>query len=331
MVHRVGVLGLGLMGRRMLGSIAAHEGFVAVAGFDTDGAQTRSVAEAHGFEACVSAEALLARDDLDLVYVATPPASHVELGLAALDRGLPLFLEKPLAADVGQATRLVAAADVTGIPAVMNFPFASLAGLPRILAELGNGTAGAVQRVEILLHFGCWPRSWHDAGPWLRGRDEGGFLREVFSHFAYLTQRTLGELTLVDAHVEWADEDPTQSETRVAAELLAGGVPVSLVGGVGGAAPDFNRWTLYARERSYRVEDWSQVSVADASGWKDLGPEPGEAHGASGQLDGLAALLTGEPHPLPSLADGLGVLRIVEAMHAGAPGKRCAPGDSDGL
>jgi predicted dehydrogenase len=320
MVYRVGVIGLGLMGRRMLGTIAAHESFAAVAGFDTDAAQTRAVAASHGLQACASAEALLDRKDLDLVYVATPPASHVALGLAALDRGLPLFLEKPLAADVGRATRFVEAADQKRTPAAMNFPFASLAGLPRILAELGDGTAGTVHRVEILLHFGCWPRSWHHAGPWLQGRDEGGFLREVFSHFAYLTQRALGELSVVDARVEWTDEDATQSETRVAAELLAGGVPVSLIGGVGGAAPDFNRWTLHARERSYRVEDWSRVSFADATGWQELGPDPGEAHGAGGQLDAVAAMLAGDPHSLPSLADGLGVLRVVEAMHSGRPG-----------
>lgn len=320
MVHRVGVIGLGLMGRRMLGAIAEHERFTAVTGFDVDAAQTRAVAASHDFEACGSAEALLDRADLDLVYVATPPASHVPLGLAALERGLPLFLEKPLAADVEQATRLVEAAGRAGTPAAMNFPFASLAGLPRILTELGDGTAGPVQRVEILMHFRCWPRSWHDAGPWLRGRDEGGFLREVFSHFAYLTQRALGELSLVEARVEWSDEDPTQSETRVAAELSAGGVPVSLLGGVGGAAPDSNRWTLHARERSYRVEDWSRVSFADAAGWQELGPAPGEAHGARGQLDSVSALLAADPHPLPSLADGLGVLRVVEAMHAGRPG-----------
>ena len=124
----------------------------------------------------------------------------------------------------------------------------------------------------------------------------------------------------MDTRVEWSDEDAARSETRVAAELLAGGVPVSLVGGVGGAAPDFNRWTLHASERSYRVEDWSRVSWADASGWHELGPAPDEAHGAAGQLDALAAMLAGEAHGLPSLADGLGVLRVVEAMHAGRPG-----------
>lgn len=310
---RVGVVGLGLMGRRMLGSLASHAQFDAVASFDSDLDVRTRVAEEFGFEACAGLDELLGRDDLDLVYVATPPSSHVELARRVLDSGRALFLEKPLAADVASAEELVRLASEASPPSGMNFPFATLPGLARFERELADGTAGRPLRVEVNLHFSQWPRTWHKAGPWLAGDREGGFSREVFSHFAYLTQRLLGPLQVVRSSV---DQVVGSGETRVVAEFTAGAVPVSLVGGAGGAAPDFNRWTLFAESRSFRVEDWSKVSTSSGASWETLEPDEHESRGADTQLNELAALLAGEPSCLPTLADGLGVLRAVEGLLA---------------
>jgi len=310
---RVGVVGLGLMGRRMLGSLAPHDGFESVVGFDADPAATEHAAKEFECEAAASFEALLGRDDLDLVYVATPPASHVELGERVLASGRALFLEKPLAVDLGAAERLVEAAEAGGPPAALNFPFATLPGLAGIERAVAAGEAGELLRVELQLHFSQWPRGWHTAGPWLDGDREGGFLREVFSHFAYLTQRLLGPLEVVDARVE---REPGRGERFARAELRAGGVAVQLLGAVGGAAPDHNRWTLYGERRSWRLEDWSRLSVTEGERWTAVEPEARESQGAETQLDQLAALLRGEPSCLPSLREGLDVMRVVEAIRS---------------
>lgn len=308
---RTGMVGLGLMGRRMLGSLAAHGGFEALAGFDLDASAREASADEFRFEACASLEELLTRPDLDLVYVATPPASHVQIARSVLGSGRALFLEKPLAVDLLEARQLVDLAEAQGPPAALNFPLATLPGLRRFERELADGTAGAPQRVEINLQFSRWPRTWHTAGPWLAGDREGGFLREVFSHFAYLTQRLLAPLEVVRSSVT---RPAGGTETRVIADLQAGDVPVSLVGGVGASAPDFNRWTLFCERRSYRVEDWSLVSTSDGGDWQRLSPEAGESPGAESQLDELSALLRGKPSRLPSLREGLDVMHAVEGL-----------------
>lgn len=313
---RVGVVGLGLMGRRMLGTLSAHAGFEVLAGFDLDVAVKQAVASEFEFTPSANLDELLARDDLDLVYVATPPASHVPIARRVFERGLPLFLEKPLSVDLAEAEELARLAGDHGHVAAMNFPLATLPGLRRFERELASraneaGSAGKPLRVEITLHFSQWPRSWHHAGEWLAGDGEGGFLREVFSHFAFLTQRVLEPLSVVASQVERA---AGRGETRVVADLLAGEVPVSLVGGVGGAAPDFNRWTLYCENRSFRVEDWSIVSISDGGVWRELEPEDGELRGAETQLDELAKLLRGGDSQLPTLRDGLDVMRVVEGL-----------------
>src|SRR6202020_625678 len=53
---------------------------------------------------------LIARDDVEVVNVCTPPASHAEMTIAALEAGKHVVCEKPLAIDLGQAQAMAAAA-----------------------------------------------------------------------------------------------------------------------------------------------------------------------------------------------------------------------------
>lgn len=314
---RVGLVGLGLMGERMLGAIEHHGRFRAVAGFDPDRDRTLDLARAHRFEPMEDEASLLARDDLDVVYIASPPAHHVPTARAAIAGGHALLVEKPLAVSVAEAEELVTEIENADHPAAMHFPFATMPGLPTILRELTDGTAGDPLRIEVRLSFSAWPRTWHTAGPWLSGPGEGGFLREVFSHFAFLSRRVVGPLAVERVHGE---RDPrTGVERRVVAELRAGPIPLVLTGAVGGAAPDFCSWTLFAERRSYRLTDWRVFGVSDGRGWESPPQEPGESSGIGPQLDGLAAMLAGRPHPLATLREGLEVARAVESLLAAIP------------
>jgi myo-inositol 2-dehydrogenase/D-chiro-inositol 1-dehydrogenase len=64
---------------------------------------------------------LLARQDLDALAVAAGPAVHLEIGLAAVARKLPVFLEKPPAPNAVGAQRLADAAEAAGVPVVVGF------------------------------------------------------------------------------------------------------------------------------------------------------------------------------------------------------------------
>ncbi|MFT4542874.1 MAG: 1,5-anhydro-D-fructose reductase (1,5-anhydro-D-mannitol-forming) [Planctomycetota bacterium] len=314
---RVATVGLGLMGTRLLESMRTHAGFQPLVGVDTSPERCRAAAGRFGVDATTDLDSVLRRDDLDLIYVATPPASHIALGGQVLASGRALLVEKPLAVDLESAQAFVDATESSEpaeARAAVNFPFATLPGLRRFQRELQSGEAGEPLRVEIELHFSQWPRTWHKAGEWLSGPVEGGFLREVFSHFAFLTNRLFEPLTVLDARVESAVAN--QTETRVSARLAAGSIPVQLTGGAGGAAPDFNCWTLYCTKRSYRVEDWSKVRISEGARWYDLMPESGESFGLDAQLDELAKLVRGEANVMPSLREGLNVLRVVEGIHS---------------
>ncbi|CAH1648789.1 MULTISPECIES: Gfo/Idh/MocA family oxidoreductase [unclassified Chelatococcus] len=64
---------------------------------------------------------LLARDDIDALGLAVGPQLHYDIGLAAIDRGLPVFIEKPPAPTAAQAQELADAAKARGVPVVLGF------------------------------------------------------------------------------------------------------------------------------------------------------------------------------------------------------------------
>lgn len=108
----VGVIGVGALGRHHARHLARMDGAQLVGVTDTDPARARAVATELGTEAC-DLEALLER--VHAVTIAVPTPAHAEVGLRALERGIPVLMEKPLAATLAEADRLIAAAAATGV------------------------------------------------------------------------------------------------------------------------------------------------------------------------------------------------------------------------
>lgn len=109
---RLGVVGVGHVGRhhaRILAGLADVE-LVAVA--DIDAARAAAVAADSGCRAAEDAAALLA--DVDAVTVAVPTEAHRRVAQPFLERGIPVLVEKPIAASLAEADALIAAAAGAG-------------------------------------------------------------------------------------------------------------------------------------------------------------------------------------------------------------------------
>lgn len=104
---RYGLIGCGGFGRFCLKEYSKMSEVVCVAVADTQPDLARSTAEAFNVDACSSPEELLARSDIDLVHLATPPVTHVGLASAALEAGLHVLCEKPLATTMADAEQLI--------------------------------------------------------------------------------------------------------------------------------------------------------------------------------------------------------------------------------
>ncbi|WP_244163025.1 Gfo/Idh/MocA family protein [Streptomyces bungoensis] len=123
-VLNVGVVGCAAIAQRTtMPALAAEPSvrLVAVASRSRDKAE--AVAARFGCEAVTGYAALLARDDIDAVYLPLPPALHAEWVARALAAGKHVLTEKPAVADRAQAAELVAAARQAGLLLMENFAF----------------------------------------------------------------------------------------------------------------------------------------------------------------------------------------------------------------
>ena len=318
MATKTAIIGLGIMGQRMLEHMRLHEGFAPDVLWDPDPAAC-AAALAIAPEATLAPNVDAALEAADLIYLACPPAPRKTYALQAAAAGKALFLEKPLGVDVAQSEVLVAELERFGVPAAVNFTQAAGAALARIVNAAQSGALREVVGVDIVVTYPAWPRAWQKSADWLRFNAEGGMTREVISHFLFFSERVLGPLSLVWAKPSYP-ADPALCETHMLARLeSASGQAVSVMASVGGAQPDRQELTVKGNPLSYRVDDFYRVSHSTGGPFEatDAEPENPRAVSLKAQLDALQLCLAGKPHALATPREALRVQRLIEAMLTG--------------
>ena len=316
MTHKIGVIGTGVIGRNMIDAMRRHPRFAGPIIWDINPQAAQRVQdEFDDVQIAADVATMLAQPDVEAIYIATPPSTHIAYCRQVLAAGKVIFCEKPLGIDVAESQKLVAEVQAAGVPTAMNFGLATMPEVKKVEQQIRDSELGDLVRLEIRHHFTTWPRGWQqNAAVWLAKRAEGGFLREMFSHFVYVTNRLLGQMELQSGQVIFPKDGET-AETQVVAHFRCGDVPVLLMAGVGGAVPDYSEWTLYGTERTVRLDDWRGMQTATATDrFTDV---PGDGSDLLlNQLSGLDLMLRGEAHDLPDLAAGLAVQQVVEGLLA---------------
>jgi len=151
---KVGVVGVGWAGQQHIKAYAAMDG-VTLAGIAGLEEETREeLAAEFGVPVSVARwEDLLDVDGLEAISVAVPTFLHAPIAIAALERGLHVLSEKPIALDGDQATTMVAAARSAG----------------RVLeVAFNHRRRGDVQRLRELIEEGRLGRPYYTKAWWLR-------------------------------------------------------------------------------------------------------------------------------------------------------------------
>ena len=254
----------------------------------------------------------------DAVYIAVPPLFHREYVEACIGANTAIFCEKPLGIDVEESRALVDAVERSGLAAGVNFVFSAAPSATQLEIAVTAGELGEIVRAELRLHFAQWPRAWHAKADWLTRRDQGGWIREVVSHFLFVTARILGPLELGAAVVTFPDgPDGVRCETDAIARLDAAGTPLALIGTSGGAGPDIVDLTVRGTDRSLRIWDWYRLQDSAGGDWVDrLGDDRTAlaADAYTAQLDELSLMLDHSPNRIATFTEALAVQELVEAM-----------------
>src|SRR5205823_845206 len=131
--------------------------------------------------------AMLGRDDLDGVMVGTRCTLHTPYAVAVLARGLPLFLEKPIATSWEQAAQLRAAAERTKSPVVVSFPLRVSAMCELAKQIVDSGVLGPVGQVQAVNNVPAYAAGYYHG--WMRDETETGglWLQKATHDFDYLS------------------------------------------------------------------------------------------------------------------------------------------------
>ena len=317
MTVKVAIIGLGIMGQRMLTHMRLHHNFEPNYLWDPDqsACQQTTILDP---QSKIMDSANDAISKADLVYLACPPAVREPYALVAAAAGKALFLEKPFGVNLDDSVRLMIRLQAFDVPVAVNFTQASGVTLTDLLAAKERGEMGALLGVDIIVTYPAWPRQWQKGADWLRFRAEGGMTREVISHFLFFTERVLGPLSLISAHTTYPD-DPSLCETAVLARLESEtGQAVSILATVGGAQPDRQEFTVKGTKSSRRVTDFHKDAISDGEDFIAVREPPKDPRAISlkAQLDDLSLHLVAKPNRLATMKEAFRVQTLVENILA---------------
>jgi predicted dehydrogenase len=319
MTHRLAIIGLGIMGRRMLENALQHPAFEVSGVWDPSAASLTKTRDAMpGVSIQSSAEAAMA--GADAVYLACPPGPRKTYALQAAAAGQGVFMEKPLGTDNAQSRDLVAQLRQARLPGVVNFTQAASRGFEELHRAIHAGEVGEILGIDIVVNYPAWPRAWQKDADWLRLRHEGGYTREVISHFLFLAGRFLGPLTLQHALPRYP-QDPTLCELDMLARLTtADGKPVTVMATTGGQQPDRQEVTVRGSRMNHQFREFYQLWRSDGGPWQealDWTREDPRTSALQRQLSEVDLWLQGKPHKLATVEEALAVQELVEAMLMG--------------
>ncbi|CAN5602463.1 Gfo/Idh/MocA family oxidoreductase [soil metagenome] len=232
---------------------------------------------------------LVAREDVDLVSVVTPPATHMEMTLAALDHGKAVLCEKPMAINAADAKRMAEAAQKAGPLALIDHELRFLKSRRMMRSMLTSGTIGAVRHCNYVFrsdYRGVLDRPWDwwsdetmgggtlgaigshviDSFRWMLSTEISAVSCMLNTHIAELPDKTTGAMRHVTTddeaklHFRFADSSLTKNATGAAAlSVLESGSYE-------------NRLEIYGTTGALMVEETGELrhSSAGSGSWRPI-------------------------------------------------------------
>ena len=191
---KIGFIGCGGNANGHMNQLAGIEGASVVAVCDVQAERAQSAAEKHNADPYTAHQALLERDDLDAVYLSLPVFVHGQPEFDVIERGLPFFVEKPVAISMEIAREVEAAVANAGLITCVGYQLRYL-GSTKITQQLLQ------ERTLNMIVGKYWCSTGHgDPNAWLRQMNKsGGQLVEQATHTIDMMRYMGGEVETVYA------------------------------------------------------------------------------------------------------------------------------------
>ena len=195
---RAGMVGAGNIMEFHVHGVRALPDVELVGVTDIDPGRREAAAQKLGVATFGSLEELVAAG-ANVIHILTPPSTHAQLALRALELGCHVLIEKPVAEDVEDARRIAKLAKDKGLVATVNHSLLYDPQVMRALEQVRSGALGNIVAVDILRGSEYPPYEGGPLPPWYR--DAGYPFRDIGVHCLYVIQELLGPIEDVEA--EW--------------------------------------------------------------------------------------------------------------------------------
>jgi len=326
--YRAALVGTGSIGEAHVRAVEFTQGRVTLdAAVDIDAKRVAAFAQQHNIGShFTDYAAMLATVKPDIVLVATPPAQHADMCVAAMEAGAWVMCEKPLCGSLAELDRLEAAEKRTGAytACIFQMRFGAVNGHLRRLSDAGQLGKPLVGVCNTL-----WYRdAAYYAVPW-RGRWETelggptmGLGIHAMDHFLHL----MGDWNEVRAVVRTLDRAIEVEDVSMALVTFANGAVGSIVNSA--LRPrqetyirlDYQKATVELTHLySYTRDNWKLTPAASAQddgllqAWHSFPPDVGSTHGA--QLNAFVSDMDANRRPLTSGDQARQTLELLTAIY----------------
>ena len=290
----IGIIGSGFARRVQIPAFLACDGveLVSIASGRLENA--RAAAEEFGIAHFTDNwRETVARDDVDLVCITTPPNLHREMTLAAIENDKHVLCEKPMAMNVAEAEEMTAAAEGSNRLALIDHELRFLHGRIKAFEMLRDGAVGTVRNARATFqapHRGDPSLKWDW---WSDKKQGGGALGAIGSHvidtlqwllgteitevFCQLSTNVKGRIDKTGSKRMVTSDDQTSMIVRLADGKLTTDttamVSVSMTEG-----PKYqNRTEFYGTDGTLSIDHFGRISIAKTgeADWSHISVDAG--------------------------------------------------------
>lgn len=287
---RIGVIGAGFARTTQIPGFRDCMGARVVAVASQHRERADEVAQEFGIEHVANDwRELVARDDVDFVSIVTPPATHMEIALAALEHGKAVLCEKPMAMNAAEARRMADRAREAGVLALIDHELRFLKSRRTMRLMLVSGAIGTVRHCNYVFrsdYRGVLERPWDwwadetmgggtlgaigshviDSFRWMLGTEIESVSCMLASHIAERPDKSTGAIRRVTSddaanlHFRFNDSTLTKNSTGAAA--------LSVVE----SGSYENRLEIYGTSGALMVEETGELwhSPAGSGAWRPV-------------------------------------------------------------
>jgi len=188
---RVGFIGCGGIARHHMGLLAKLEDVQMVAFCDINRGKAESAAKQYGGRAYGDHREMYDEEELDAVFICLPPYAHTDQEIMAAERGIALFLEKPVALTLEKAREVTQAIERGGVISSVGYNWRYMEITDKAKEVLGSK--------KVAFALGRWIGGMPGTSWWRVMAQSGGQMVEQTTHIFDLARYLLGEVKIVYA------------------------------------------------------------------------------------------------------------------------------------